>query len=248
MKAIVSARMATLAATLLAVSAVAQGAGEIDEKAFKSNFQDAFPRTEITDIRPAADGLVEVELNGREIIYASDDGRLVFTGDVIELRDTGPVNLKEARYQKVRNAGLADLDPDALITYPAKGKEKAEIYAFTDITCGYCRKMHRHIEEYNDAGITVHYLAFPRGGPQAGSAEDMRHIWCDANPDEALTAAKLNNTISDSELAECAAAVDEQYQLGLEFGVRGTPAVYTAEGAQLGGYVTPQQLNQRLGL
>ncbi|HBS16032.1 MAG TPA: protein-disulfide isomerase, partial [Alcanivorax sp.] len=37
-------------------------------------------------------------------------------------------------------------------------------------------------------------------------------------------------------------------QLGLEFGVRGTPAVYTAEGAQLGGYVTPQQLNQRLGL
>ncbi len=191
---------------------------------------------------------MEVELNGREIIYASDDGRLVFTGDVIELRDTGPVNLKEARYQKVRNAGLADLDPDALITYPAKGKEKAEIYAFTDITCGYCRKMHRHIEEYNDAGITVHYLAFPRGGPQAGSAEDMRHIWCDAKPDEALTAAKLNNTISDSELAECAAAVDEQYQLGLEFGVRGTPAVYTAEGAQLGGYVTPQQLNQRLGL
>jgi len=248
MKAILSARMATLAATLLAVSAVAQGAGEIDEKAFKNNFQDAFPRTEITGIRPAAEGLVEVELNGREIIYASEDGRLVFTGDVIELRDSGPVNLKEARYQKVRTAGLADLDPDALITYPAKGKEKAEIYAFTDITCGYCRKMHRHIEEYTGAGITVHYLAFPRGGPQAGSAEDMRHIWCDDKPAQALTAAKLNNRISDAELAECAAAVDEQYQLGLEFGVRGTPAVYSVDGAQLGGYVTPEQLNQRLGL
>lgn len=248
MKAILSARMATLAAALLAVSAVAQGAGEIDEKTFKSNFQGAFPRTEITDIRPAAEGLVEVELNGREIIYASEDGRLVFTGDVIELRDSGPVNLKEARYQKVRTAGLADLDHDALITYPAEGKEKAEIYAFTDITCGYCRKMHRHIEEYTRAGITVHYLAFPRGGPEAGSAEDMRHIWCDANPDEALTAAKLNNTISDAELAECAAAVDDQYQLGLEFGVRGTPAIYSVDGAQLGGYVTPQQLNQRLGL
>lgn len=248
MKAIFSARMATLAATLLAVSAVAQGAGEIDEKAFKSNFQEAFPRAEVTDIRPAAEGLVEVELNGREVIYASDDGRLVFTGDVIELRDSGPVNLKEARYQKVRTAGLADLDPDALITYPAQGKEKAEIYAFTDITCGYCRKMHRHIEEYTSAGITVHYLAFPRGGPDAGSAEDMRHIWCADKPTQALTDAKLSNKIADSELAECAATVDEQYQLGLEFGVRGTPAVYTADGAQLGGYVTPQQLNQRLGL
>jgi len=248
MKAMFSAPMAILAATLLTVSAVAQGAGEIDEKAFKSQFQGAFPRTEITDIRPAAEGLVEVELNGREIIYASEDGRLVFTGDVIELRDSGPVNLKEARYQKVRTSGLADLDPDALITYPAKGKEKAEIYAFTDITCGYCRKMHRHIEEYTDAGITVHYLAFPRGGPQAGSAEDMRHIWCDDKPAQALTAAKLSNDISDAELAECAAAVDEQYQLGLKFGVRGTPAVYSVEGAQLGGYVTPEQLKQRLGL
>ncbi len=248
MKAILSARAATLAVTLLAVAATAQGAGEMDKKAFKSNFQEAFPRAEITDIQPAADGLVEVELNGREIIYASEDGRLVFTGDVIELRDSGPVNLKEARYQKVRTAGLADLDPDDLITYPAKGKEKAEIYAFTDITCGYCRKMHRHIEEYTSAGITVHYLAFPRGGPEAGSAEDMRHIWCDAKPEEALTAAKLNNDISGAELAECAAAVDKQYQLGLEFGVRGTPAIYSVDGAQLGGYVTPQQLNQRLGL
>ncbi len=100
MKAILSARMATLAATLLAVSAVAQGAGEIDEKAFKSNFQDAFPRTEITGIRPAAEGLVEVELNGREIIYASEDGRLVFTGDVIELRDSGPSTSRKPATRK----------------------------------------------------------------------------------------------------------------------------------------------------
>lgn len=244
MKAILSA----CAAGLLAISAAAQGAGELDEKAFRANFEGVFPRTEITDIQSAADGLVEVELNGREIIYASEDGRLVFTGDVIELRDSGPVNLKEARYQKVRTAGLAELDQDNLITYPAKGKEKSEIFAFTDITCGYCRKMHRHIEEYTEAGITVHYLAFPRGGPEAGSAEDMRHIWCDANPAEALTAAKLDNEISKARLADCATAVDDQYQLGLKFGVRGTPAIYSADGAQLGGYVTPQQLNQRLGL
>jgi len=244
MKAILSA----FVASLLAVSATAQGAGGIDEKTFRSNFEDAFPRTEITSIQPAADGLVEVELNGREVIYASEDGRLVFTGDVIELRDSGPVNLKEARYQKVRTTGLAEVDQKDMITYPAQGKEKAEIFAFTDITCGYCRKMHRHIEEYTDAGITVHYLAFPRGGPQAGSAEDMRHIWCDAKPTEALTAAKLNNSISEADLEECAAAVDKQYELGLKFGVRGTPAVYSVDGAQLGGYVTPEQLNQRLGL
>lgn len=235
-------------ATLLAVSTVVQGAGEIDKKAFRDNFEGAFPGTEVTAIQPAADGLVEVELNDREVIYASQDGRLVFTGDVIELRDSGPVNLKEARYQKVRTAGLAEVDRKNMITYPAQGKEKAEIFAFTDITCGYCRKMHRHIEEYTDAGITVHYLAFPRGGLSADSAQDMRHIWCDANPREALTAAKSSNRISKAALQDCADAVDQQYQLGIEFGVRGTPAIYSEEGTQLGGYLTPDQLNQRLGL
>ena len=34
-----------------------------------------------------------------------------------------------------------------MITYAAED-EKVEVYVFTDITCGYCRKLHRHIDEY----------------------------------------------------------------------------------------------------
>ncbi|MBF5055912.1 protein disulfide-isomerase [Alcanivorax sp. 521-1] len=245
--------MKTLTATalglLMAATAVVHAEGEMDEKAFRAEFQEAFPRARVTAINPSpADNLVEVELNGREIVYASKDGQLIFTGDVIQMRDGDVVNLKEERYQKVRREGLAEMDKDAMITYAAEGDEKAEIYAFTDITCGYCRKLHRHIEDYTQAGITVHYLAFPRGGPTSQAAKDMRHIWCDADPRQALTAAKLNDKVSDAELADCADAVDREYQMGLDFGVRGTPAIYTAEGAQLGGYVTPEQLNQRLGL
>ncbi|MBM1142945.1 DsbC family protein [Alcanivorax sp. ZXX171] len=240
---------ATALGLLMAATAVVHAEGEMDEKAFRAEFQEAFPRARVTAINPSpADNLVEVELNGREIVYASKDGQLIFTGDVIQMRDGDVVNLKEERYQKVRREGLAEMDKDAMITYAAKGDEKAEIYAFTDITCGYCRKLHRHIEDYTQAGITVHYLAFPRGGPTSQAAKDMRHIWCDADPRQALTAAKLNDKVSDAELADCADAVDREYQMGLDFGVRGTPAIYTAEGAQLGGYVTPEQLNQRLGL
>ncbi len=240
---------ATALGLLMAATAVVHADGGMDEKAFRAEFQEAFPRARVTAINPSpADALVEVELNGREIVYASKDGQLIFTGDVIQMRDGDVVNLKEERYQKVRREGLADMDPEAMITYAAQGDEKAEIYAFTDITCGYCRKLHRHIEDYTQAGITVHYLAFPRGGPSSQAAKDMRHIWCDADPRQALTAAKLNDKVSDADLADCAEAVDQEYQMGLDFGVRGTPAIYTAEGAQLGGYVTPEQLQQRLGL
>ncbi|MCH2557931.1 MAG: DsbC family protein [Alcanivorax sp.] len=240
---------ATALGLLLAVAAIARADGGIDEKAFRAEFKQAFPRASITAIDPSpADGLVEVEINGRDIVYASTDGTLIFTGDVIQMRDAGPVNLKEERYEKVRRDGLAGLDKSRMITYPAKGKQKTEIFAFTDITCGYCRKLHRHIEEYTEQGITVHYLAFPRGGPSSQAAEDMRHIWCDAKPAQALTAAKMDDKISKADLGDCADSVNLDYQMGLEFGVRGTPAIYTAEGQQLGGYVTPEQLQERLDL
>ncbi|ASK33379.1 protein-disulfide isomerase [Alcanivorax sp. N3-2A] len=233
----------------LLVAGMALAAGKIDEKALKAAFAKSFPQFQVTSIKPAAvDGMAMVELNGREVVYASDDGRFIFTGDLIELRDEGPVNLNEERLQTVRAEGLAKIDPKTMITYPAEGKQKAEIYAFTDITCGYCRKLHRHIEQYTAEGITVHYLAFPRGGPDSQSAKDMRHIWCDAKPAEALTAAKLTNAISEAKLGECAESVDREYQMGINFGVRGTPAIYSPDGVQLGGYVTPEQLNQRLGL
>ncbi|HCE38979.1 MAG: protein-disulfide isomerase [Alcanivorax sp.] len=240
---------ATVFGLFMVTTAVVHADAGMDEKAFRAEFKAAFPRANITAIKPSpADDLMEVELNGREIVYASKDGQLIFTGDVIQMRDGDVVNLKEERYEKVRREGLANVDMASMITYPAEGDEKTEIYAFTDITCGYCRKLHRHIEDYTQAGITVHYLAFPRGGPTSQAAKDMRHIWCDADPRQALTAAKLNDQVSDAELADCADVVDREYRMGLDFGVRGTPAIYTAEGAQLGGYVTPEQLNQRLGL
>lgn len=228
---------------------VALAAGKVDEKALKAAFAKAFPQFEVTDIQTAPiAGMALVELNGREVVYAADDGRFIFTGDLIELRDEGPVNLNEERLQTVRAEGLASIDPKTMITYKAEGEQKAEIYAFTDITCAYCRKLHRHIEQYTSEGVTVHYLAFPRGGPTSQAAKDMRHIWCDAEPGQALTAAKLDDTISESELGDCAESVDREYQMGIKFGVRGTPAIYTHEGVQLGGYVTPEQLQQRLDL
>lgn len=38
----------------------------------------------------------------------------------------------------------------------------------------------------------------------------------------------------------------EQYQLGLNMGVNGTPAIYNVDGEYLGGYLTPDELIKRL--
>ncbi len=52
-----------------------------------------------------------------------------------------------------------------MIQYAAKGEQKAVIDVFTDIDCGYCRKLHGEMDELNELGITVNYYGFPRSGP-----------------------------------------------------------------------------------
>ena len=50
-----------------------------------------------------------------------------------------------------------------MIVFPAE-KERHTITVFTDLDCGYCRKLHKEIDQFNAEGITVRYLMFPRAG------------------------------------------------------------------------------------
>ncbi|MAX55225.1 MAG: protein-disulfide isomerase [Alcanivoracaceae bacterium] len=222
--------------------------GEAGADVAKAAFEKVFTRGKVTEVRETQmPGVLELTINGSDTLYMSDDGRFLFNGTMLELRDGEVIDPVEERLAKVRGAGIKKLDESELITYEAED-EKYEVYVFTDITCGYCRKLHRHIEEFQQEGVTVHYLAFPRGGESSPATEPMRHIWCADDPKQALTDAKLSETLSEAELKDdCAGLVMEQYELGLEFGVRGTPAIYTAEGKQLGGYITPEDMLSRLG-
>ena len=227
-------------------SSESKGNDAVNGDKAKAAFEAAFDGMKVTEVRAApVPGMVELNVNGRESVYMTEDGQHILIGKLLEIKDGEVVNPVEQRLEKVRKAGIKELDPADMITYTAED-EKAEVYVFTDITCGFCRKLHRHIDEYNAAGVTVHYLAFPRGGATTEAAAAMRHIWCAEDRLQALTDAKLNEKVSDAELGERAKPVDEQYPLGLKLGVRGTPASYTSEGKQLGGYLPPKDLLKRL--
>ena len=136
----------------------------------KAAFEEAFDGMEVTEVSAAPmPGMVELNVNGRESVYMTEDGRHILIGKLLEIKDGEVVNPAEQRFEKVRKEGIKTLDPADMITYAAED-EKAEVYVFTDISCGFCRKLHRHIDEYNAEGVTVHYLAFPRGGPTTEAA------------------------------------------------------------------------------
>jgi len=185
-------------------------------------------------------GFYEVVMGG-QVIYVSADGKYVVSGVVWDAAERK--NLTEARFAGIRKAALANVPDSKRIIFPAK-QEKFAITVFTDIDCGYCRHLHQQVAEYNNLGITVEYLFFPRAGKGSESWNKSVAVWCAANPQDALTKVKNGETIEMK--TDCANPVEADYDLGQKIGVTGTPAVITADGSQIGGYLAPDQMLARL--
>ena len=151
-------------------------------------------------------------------------------------------NLTDARLAGLRKGALDVVGANERIIYPAS-QPRHVITVFTDIDCGYCRRLHQQMAEYNNAGITVEYLFFPRAGIGSESYDKAVSVWCAADRNVALTKAKNGEAIENK---TCTNPIAAQFDLGHKVGVSGTPAVIAEDGTQIGGYLTPEQMIARL--
>ncbi len=185
------------------------------------------------------EGILQVQINS-DIVYVTANGQYLLQGQIMDI-DTR-TNITDQAKSGIRLDLLTELNQDEQITF-APEKPKYDLLVFTDIDCGYCRKLHNQVAEYNEEGIAIHYMAFPRAGVGSASYDKFVSVWCADDQHEALTLAK-NGT--DPEPQKCPNPIADQYQLGREVGVTGTPALVTADGTLIPGYVPPAQLRQRL--
>ena len=197
---------------------------------------------EIEDIKKAAiPGLFEVMI-GSQILYLSGDGRFLLEGDIIDL--TNQENLTEKRRVQARKIAIDSFGADKMIAFGGADPVHT-ITVFTDTDCTYCRKLHAEIAAINDLGIAVRYLLYPRYGPGSKSWHIANHVWCSDDRQKALTQAKLDQSI---EPRQCDTPLQETYKLGQGIGFRGTPAIVTADGDLIAGYMPPDVLLERLNL
>jgi len=187
--------------------------------------------------------MYEVNVGGA-ISYVTTDGRYLIRGEIIDLASRE--NLTEQRRATQRAELIRSIDPRSLIVFkPSNGTVRHRITVFTDVDCGYCRQLHRDIALMNALGIEVHYVSYPRTGPNTESWTKAEHVWCAADRNAALTNAKLGAEIPAT--AGCTTTpVAEHYELGRRIGVTGTPGVYAEDGTELGGYVPPVALVELL--
>ena len=178
---------------------------------------------------------------GDKYAYLVGDGRYIFVGDLIDLKEAN--NLTEVARRGDVKEKLGGIPLTDLVVFPAQGQERTVLSVFTDTSCGYCQKLHTEIRHLQEAGISVHYIPFPRGGNRGPGYKDLRSVWCAKDDTKAMDIAKGvdRGALPDGD-CERADMVDKGFQLGREIGINGTPALFSENGTRFNGYVPHAEL------
>jgi thiol:disulfide interchange protein DsbC len=232
-----------LAATaLVALFPAASAAGSSVEEAIAARL----PGIEVEQIRPTPiAGLWEISV-GQQVVYVSEDGRYLVRGDIIDMMTSQSLTeervgeLHDLMTQRLLSALEKDFDESRMIVFSPE-KPKHTVTVFTDIDCGFCRRLHRDIDDYTALGIKVRYVFLPLAGPGSASWAKADAVWCSADRNDAMTRAKLGEEVQATEPCEDT-PVAEHYRLSRDLGIEGTPALVTEDGEFRSGYLPAAQL------
>jgi protein-disulfide isomerase len=162
---------------------------------------------------------------------------------------------ESVKREQIRST-LSTIPDEWTVTYKAPN-EKLRIYAFTDPTCPYCKKLHKALPQLLEAGISVHYLLYPRdmatvpAGQLSDGAHNLKNVWCAVDQVSAMNDAFAGYRVPEADCAalpkslnRLPAPVPDHYNLGDMFNVTGTPTLMASNGKNQAGFGTAQQIIQ----
>jgi len=230
-------KFATFSVTALAIGL---GLAQADENTIKQTIAKSMPDVKIDSVKPSeVKGIFEVVV-GSAILYATEDGKYLFQGRLIDVATR--TDLTERKLAATRLNALDKIGEDKMIIFKPK-INKYTVTIFTDIDCGYCRKLHSEIDQFMAQGITIRYLFYPRAGKGSESYNKAVSVWCAKDRNAALTAAKKDQKV---ETKTCPNPVDEHMKLAADFDVKGTPMIVTEKGNIYPGYLPAKELVEAL--
>ena len=230
--------MRWLAAVVLGLACLPALADD-SEKVVNEALQKVFPSAKpLQVIKSELPGFHQAVIGG-QVLFVSDDGKYLIHGGVYDIDAKSDVG--EKQLATLRKGTLEKIPANKQIVF-APPHPKYTVTVFTDVDCPYCRQFHKQIAEYNKLGIAVNYVLFPLA-MHPGADKKAESVWCSGNRNTSYTDAMSGK---DPGKLTCANPIAELTEIGKSMGVDGTPAIFTAEGDHVGGYVPPEQLAQKL--
>ncbi|MBX2848899.1 MAG: DsbC family protein [Acidiferrobacterales bacterium] len=229
-----------MASLLVANSQVFADKGDkesTDIKKVRAELSKMIPAANTADIESTkAENVYQLSFGGN-FAYAYVSGDYVLIGDLYN-------SVTKENLGEMAQAKYLDDHEDKMIVFGPKDAERY-ITVFTDIDCGYCRKLHQEVAALNEAGVQVRYLAFPRAGVGSASYDKYVSVWCSDDQQKAMTDAKAGRSVGD---AKCENPITDSYNIGREFGVNGTPTIVFDNGGRAPGYMPADRLLTAMGV
>jgi thiol:disulfide interchange protein DsbC len=224
-------------------SSAAAGSDAAVVKALQANLKaSGIEENVLSAVATDMEGIYWVTVEGLPAFFTDKSGKHIIQGQIIAVGQGEPVDISGALVARTAQDALKTVAKKDMIIYPATTATKSVVYAFTDADCGYCRKLHEEMADINARGIEVRYLAWPRSEE---TIPKMQAVWCSQDRNAAMDQAKMGANVS---AANCNSPVQQQMELGMALGVRGTPAIFTESGQQVGGYLPAAELAAAVGV
>lgn len=242
---------------------------QASNKKLLDQIQANFPNTKIggVDCTHAPAGLCEVQA-GKNVFYMSKDARFAFVGSVLDLKEKVDLTDKRLREISAvsaaedRIAGAPAAAP-TLPTTPAAAPQAPsqpqvlrvdlprsnavvhnagaplKMAVFTDLNCGFCRKLHEELAAASDIEVTE----YPMGFLAADSAEKAKLALCSQDRAKAADSIYQGGQVSTPKDCDAAAkAVEANTAFGRQHNIGGTPTIVRADGAVHSGWMPVDQL------
>lgn len=247
----------TIAAAGFALAARADQAPPRLVKALERHF----PKTPIDSVRCdlGVPGLCEV-VTGRNVFYAARDGRHVMVGALLDLEDK--VDLTDKRIRELAALGNATAkiggaaapqgpSPEAAPSQPGSpeklkvslGPDSAIVHnpgatlkltVFSDLNCGYCRKLFEELRSAKDIEVTEYPIAILG----ADSADKAKMALCADDRAKAASAFYVGGDVEvPAGCREGEARLAKNMAFAQANGIAGTPALVRADGSVSRGWM-----------
>jgi thiol:disulfide interchange protein DsbC len=188
--------------------------------------------------RSAMPGLVEVRMNGFDIVYTDIEGNFLIQGNLIDTRARR--NLTEERVEKLTSVDFDSLPlKDAFTVVRGNGKRKVAV--FEDPNCGYCKRFERDMQKLDN--VTFYMFLYPILG--ASSTTMSQNIWCSKDRPKAWLDWMVRDVPPAS--ASCdVSALQRNVEFGRKYRITGTPTLIFADGSRVPGAIPAAQVEKFL--
>lgn len=178
-----------------------------------------------------------MKVTNKGIIYTDDEKGLIFTNaKAFKLTPTNElIQLDRAGVDRY----LKSVPNKIIVKAP---NEKGVLTVFTDITCGWCQKLHKEIPLYLDQGISLEFILFPRQGLSSQAAFAMSTL--EGKKDQARALDALMKGQYPATLPQSISIqLGDHFLAAQAMQVTGTPTLFF-RGLKLDGYVPAQALSE----